>query len=214
MHVSPPGRTITVAGHGKISVTPDEARIQIGVQATAATAREASATANEAMNAVLQTLKDGGVTERAIHTGYFTIQPEYDRQGTQQRIGHSASNTVNVTITALDTLGTILDAVIDAGGDNILINNIAFAASEPVLTQAQAQAQHTALTDARQQAEMIAQTMDVTLGVILMINAGDVPSMQPMPRFALARMANAPTPVQAGEMDITASVQVIYAIAG
>lgn len=218
MDVSPPTRTIAVTGHGKVSVTPDEAHIQIGVQAMATTAREASASANQAMNEVLTALKSSGVAEQAIQTGYFSIRPEFEHNdGRQRRIGHAAANTVNVTITALDTLGAILDAVVDAGGDNILINNVAFAASEPVARQAHTNARQAALIDARKQAELIAQTMGITLGAVLTITTSNSTGIQPMQRGAQRMYAGAfnsgPAPIQVGEMDVTDSVQVVFAIA-
>ncbi len=210
----PGDRSITVVGTGKASMPPDQARIQIGVRATAPKAQDATRQGAEAMTNVINLLKERGVAANHIQTGYFSITPEYDhRGGAPKRTGHTAVNTVNVTLTDLHTIGSVLDAVVGAGGDLITINNIQLAAGDPQV--AQDEARRNALRDARRQAELIAQEMGVTLGAPLAIQptGGHMPI--PQPRMMAARMAAMPaeTPIEAGEMEVAVSIDVMFAIA-
>ncbi len=211
-----PTRTIAVTGYGKVSIAPDEARIQAGVQASAATAREVSVIANQAMNDILVALKERGVPEQSIQTSRFGIRPEYEhRDGAQRRIGHAATNTVTVTITALDTLGALLDAVVEAGGDHIAVNNITFSANETALVQAREQAQQAALTNARRQADLIVQTMGITLGAVLTVDAreGDTGGTVRHTPIYFGAAGGRATPIETGDIDVTASVEIVYEIA-
>ncbi|HKD76939.1 MAG TPA: SIMPL domain-containing protein [Ktedonobacterales bacterium] len=210
-------RTIAVTGYGKINIAPDEAHIQAGVQASATTARDVSAIANQAMNDILAALKERGVAEQSIQTSWFAIRPEYEhRDGTQHRIGHAATNTVAVTITALDTLGAILDAIIEAGGDHILINNISFAANASAMAQAEDRAQQAALADARRQAELIAQALGITLGAVLTVDAREVNaggSSRPLRMPMMMAAGGRSTPIETGDLDVATNVEIVYEIA-
>jgi uncharacterized protein len=212
-------RSITVIGHGNVRVEPDEAHIHVGVRAMAATARDVSIIANQAMNSILAALTSRSIDEKSIQTGWFTINPEYEfRDGVQHRVGHTANNTVIVTITDINSLGPILDDLIAAGGDHVQINQVTFDASDPVREQARLQAQQSALVDARNQAGLIAQTMDVALGKALTIRVSHTtpihngPPMQHMAMMARPMVPAPPTPIQPGEIELTERIEVIYEI--
>jgi uncharacterized protein len=215
MSIPHPTRTIAVTGYGKVSIAPDEAHIQAGVQASAATARDVSAIANQAMNEILSALKERGVPEQSIQTSRFGIRPEYEhRDGIQRRIGHAATNTVTVTITALDTLGAILDALVEAGGDHIAVNSITFAANASALAQARDQAQQSALADARRQAELMAQTLGVALGAVFTVDARENDpggSVRHAPMW-MGGAGGRSTPIETGDLDVSASVEIVYEI--
>jgi len=206
---------ISVCGHGIAKTHPDQARIEAGVQATASTAEGARGQAAQAMTAVLAALKSQGVADVDIQTDYFAIEPEYDYSSASPHIiGYTASNNVTVTVHAVDNTGAIVDAVTQAGGDNVLVSGIEFSTGDP--SQTLAQAQQSALADAYQQAEKAASAAGVTLGSPLSIQldgCGATSSTLPSTANVATGAASGPTtPIQPGQVEVTADVSVVYAI--
>ncbi len=206
---------ITTTGSGTVSVTPDEARIMAGIQVRAATAKDASARGAEAMQRVIAALEAQDVPDKRIQTGYYGIYPEYsqsqDNEGAR-KVGYIATNTVVATITELDRVGAILDALVEAGGDDVTIHGVHLAARNTA--DAQARARSAAVADARAQAEQYARDLGVQLGAPLSVRQASVSSGGGpiQPRFAMAAM-RAPTPIEAGEIDINVEVEVVWAMA-
>src|SRR3990172_7652714 len=66
---------INVSGEGKVTVTPDTAIINVGVEAKAQSVAAARDQAATAMNAVVNSLKGNGVAEKDIKTQYLSISP-------------------------------------------------------------------------------------------------------------------------------------------
>jgi uncharacterized protein YggE len=206
---------IAVCGHGTATSKPDRAQIAVGVQASASTAEGARTQAAQAMNAVLAALKHNGVADKDIQTSYFAINPNYtyDSSG-QHPNGYMATNNVSVTIRAVDNTGKIVDAVTQAGGNNVMVSGIQFFTGD--LTQAQTEAQTNALQDARRQAQTIANAAGVNLGSPVSIQVGTC-GATPQPIYAQAAGAvsdkgSPPTPIQSGQQELAVDVAVVYAI--
>ena len=68
---------IVVSGSGRAGAAPDLATLRLGVEAIEATVGEARTAAAESMSAVMASVKDHGVEDKDIQTGYFSIQPRY-----------------------------------------------------------------------------------------------------------------------------------------
>ncbi len=205
-------RTIQVIGRGTANTAPDVAVVQLGVRTTAPTAQEASAAAATALNAMLAVVRQGGVADRDIQTGYVNISPEYQHgpEGAK-RIGHSATNNVQVRVTPLEKTGAMLDAIIAAGGDLVVVNGVQLEASNP--QAARTVAQRLALLDARTQAELMAGVLGVTVGAVLRIGQPEPQRPGPIARGArMAMMSVESTPIEAGELTLSASVEVVFAL--
>lgn len=205
---------ITVCGQGMAFVQPDQAQITVGVQATSSSAETARSQAAQAMNAVLAALKANGIAESDIQTSYFAIQPMYNYgSGAEQITGYSATNTVLVTIHQVDTVGKIVDAVTQAGGNNAVVQGITFSSSDP--TQGLTKAQQNALADAHRQAQQVASGAGLTLGAPISIQVGSCGSSSIQTSFAQAARAtsaNSSTPIQPGQQQVTVVVDVVYAV--
>jgi uncharacterized protein YggE len=206
---------ISVCGHGTAQSHPNQAQIEVGVQASASTAEAARGLAAKAMNAVLAALASQGVASADIQTNYFAIQPEYSYgSGSPYLTGYSASNNVTVTVHAVDKTGVIVDAVTQAGGNNVTVSGIQFSTSDP--SQALAQAQQNALANARQLAEKAASAAGVSLGAPLSIQldgCGSTSPIEPAANVAGKSSSNPTTPIAPGQVQVTADVEVVYAIA-
>ncbi len=204
---------IWVNGQGKVTVVPDIATLQLGIEAQAVTVAEAQAQASQAMDQVMTALTDNGVAEKDIQTQYFNITKitRWDDKNQQEVvIGYRVTNIVTAKIRTIDNAGAIIDAVAEAGGDLTRIDSISFSVDDP--TAYYGQAREKAMADAKAKAEQMAKLGGVTLGKPTYISES---SYYPVPtpiRLADQGIPSVETPISPGETDITISVQVAYAI--
>ncbi|MEA2674972.1 MAG: uncharacterized protein QOI92_2164, partial [Chloroflexota bacterium] len=79
-----PVHGITVQGTGKITLTPDLARINVGVTFQGATAAKAQGGASAAMARIIAAVKAKGVADADLASQWVSLQPQYDygSQGT------------------------------------------------------------------------------------------------------------------------------------
>lgn len=208
---APVVRTISVTGHGEVPLTPDIARISIGVRTQGADVAEAMASNNTQAQEVVDALKELGVAERDIQTSNFSIYPQqqYDERGQVVETTFVVENTVYVTVRELENLGDLLDAAVGRGANSIY--GIQFDVEEK--DSAISEARQAAVADARAQAQELASAAGVRLGQIQSISTS---SFSPVPVFdgrgAAAEQAAAGVPISPGQLIVTAEVNVIYEI--
>ena len=204
---------ISVSGEGKVTVTPNVANIQLGIQAQAMTVADAQNQATKAMNDVMAALTANGIDKKDIQTQYYNIQQTttWDTNKQQQIItGYEVSNIVNVKVRDVTKAGSVIDAVTAAGGDLTRVNSIQFSLDDP--TTSMDKAREIAMADAYDTATQLARLAGVTLGKPIFISENSsVPQVYPVYTRDVAGSASS-TPISAGELDITVDVQVLYAI--
>ncbi len=207
-------RTISVSGNGTISIEPDIAYINIGVQTEGENAEEAVASNNEQTQQLFEALTSAGIAENDIKTSNFSIYPrqEYDIQGQPTgAVTYVVDNSVLVTVRDLTTIGAVLDAAVQAGANSIY--GIQFDVEDR--EAAQQQAMTAAVENARERAEVLASAADVTLGEVISIQSY-LGGSNPIPyggAYAMsADMATESVPVSTGEMQIMVDVSVVYEI--
>jgi uncharacterized protein YggE len=207
--VTPITRTVSVTAEGVVTGTPDQATIYIGVQTEGDTSDEALTANNDQMTALLATLRGAGVVARDLQTRDFSIYPRYaDSTNGELRInGYVVSNSVHVTVRNLDNLGTILDAAVEAGGNQV--SGISFGFSDPSALVEQAREQ--AVANARANAEQLATLTDAELGSVVSISEGI--NNYPTPIFretmGIADTASI-VPIETGESSVSVSVSLTY----
>lgn len=206
---------IWVSGEGKVTVRPDVAILNLGVESQALTVTEAQQKAAEAMTAVVEELDRLGVDEKDIKTQVFSIQPVKRWKDDQEILeGYRVTNMVTAKIREVDKTGTVIDAVVQAGGDLIRINGISFTVDDP--TAYYGEAREKAMADAKAKAQQLANVAGVKLGDPTYISESG--TFIPIPydyylRGAEAAPVPAPTtPLSPGETEIQLTVQVVYSI--
>jgi uncharacterized protein len=207
----PVQRTITVNGTGKVTLTPDIAHITIGVHTQNASAKAAVAENSTQAQAVTAAIKALGVADKDIQTSNFSIyaQQQFDNNGKPTEIVYVVDNSVNITVRDLSKLGSLLDSTVNSGANNI--NSIQFDVADK--TGALSQARLAAVADARKQADELTKATGVTLGVVQSISYYD--NTAPITvQYAKAEMAvsAASVPVQAGSMEISTTVNIVYGL--
>ena len=217
--VSEPGQ-ITVSGLGEVTAEPDLAVITTGVVTSAPTAREAVTANTQAMNGVLGRLKEMGIADRDLQTSDFSITPQYQHFRGQNGqptpppriVAYEVRNTLRVRIRELESTGAILDAVVSDGANQV--NGIGFSIDDP--TALMQKARRRAVSDARDRAEVLADSLGVALGRIVSVSEGQMRPPVPQPRMARMEMAMAadagPVSVEAGEQLLTATVTITWEI--
>jgi uncharacterized protein YggE len=209
---TPPPRTITVSGSGKVFLTPDIATISIGVHTENESATRAVDNNNAQVLKVTQVLINMGVDEDDIQTSNFNIsaQLRLDDRGNQQGTYYMVENTVFVTVRDLDQLGEIMGAVVEAGANSIF--GIQFDVEDK--TEALSRARRAAVRDAQTKAEELAREAGVTLGEVqTMQESGGVP----VPVFEATGEGRVngeseQAPVSIGQLSLTVDVSVVYDI--
>lgn len=212
---------IWVSGIGKVTVTPDIATLQLGIEAQEASVSEAQAKASEAMDRVMTALTDNGVAEKDIQTRYFRIRQRTRWDEEQQQevvIGYRVTNQVVAKIRDMDKVSTIIDAVVAVGGDYTRINNLNFSVDDPSIYYDEAREK--AMADAKDKAEQIASLAGMKLGEPTYISESTVSPVYegmvygqsaPMPVPA-PELEPAPS-ISPGEIEISVNMQIAYSIA-
>jgi uncharacterized protein YggE len=204
-------RIVTVSGIGEVKVRPDMATISSGVTSEGPTAQAALAKNNAAMKAVIEALKNSGVSEDDIQTSNFSVSPQYapyqPGQTTAPRISfYQVSNQVTARVKKLEKLGSVLDSLVQAGSNQI--SGISFDINEqkPVLDEARKKA----VSEAKAKAELYAEAAGASLGRVIQISES-VTAMPMNVRFrAEMATADASVPIAAGQNTIAANITITY----
>ena len=208
---------IWVSGTGKVTVTPDIATLNLGIEAQETSVAEAQGKASESMDDVRNTLSQNGVADKDIQTRRFSIYQVTRWDQTKQEevvIGFRVVNMVTAKIRAIDKVGSIIDAVATAGGDLVRISGVVFSVDNP--EEYHAEARKKAMDDAKAKAKQLADLAGVTLGHPLYISES-APTTPPIYRAAMPEAVSAPAPavetsISPGELEITLNVQVAFEI--
>lgn len=205
-------RVISVMGEGRVSAVPDMASLSIGVRHEAATAREAMDLMTAANNLVIERLRAAGLTGGDIRTGGLGLDPvyRYPENAAPQVTSYAAYTNISVVIRDITQVGAVLDAAVSDGAN--ALGGITFRLSDEAA--ALEEARRAAVADAHARAVLYAEAAGVTLGDVMRISEGDNDGGG-IPVFAEMRMQASPAPmdVAAGEVEISARIAVVYAIA-
>ena len=210
----PQDRQIAISAVGNVAAKPDQAEISIGVSNTAKTAKAALAANTAAMTDVIASIKAAGVEPRDIQTASFSVQPayEYSNDGKPPKLtGYSVTNGVTARLRDVSRIGDVLDRVVDKGSNQI--SGIQFIVSKA--EELKDAARKVAVANATRMAKTYAEAAGVTLGDVLLISEGAAagePRGPFLDRASLRQKNAAPPPVEAGEVQLEAQVNMVWAI--
>ena len=204
----PQRQLVRASGTAVLNAKPDQARISIGVTTQAPTAQDAVAQNAVRTTAVLNQLKSSLGGKGEIKTSNYSVSPQfrYPKEGGNPTItGYAANNTVEVVVNDLSLVGKLIDEGTRSGANSI--NNIAFTLRDDTTVLAQAIGQAT--RKARANAEAIAAALGVQVVGVAEAETVDFSApIRPMHDMAMMAKAAVPTPVEAGDLDVTARVTV------
>ena len=218
---------IWVTGQGSITMEPDLAILNLGVETMDETVAEANGAAANAMDAIMKSLEDNGVEERDIQTHNFNVRPQYEwievdengrRTNRRELVGYEVSNSLTAKIRDLDSVGDLIDKVIAAGGDATRFNGLRFTVEDT--SDLMSELREKAVMDAMDKAEQIADVAGVVLGSLGYItDSPSTPIVDPYaPRFGLESAAyaladdSAATSISGGELEVSLTVHAAFSI--
>lgn len=206
-----PQRQIAVSGEASVAAAPDMAELTVGITREARRPDVALEGVAEGIGAVFVVLDQAGIDARDRRTSGLSLQPRWERNsnGSAPKIaGYVASNRVTIRVRDLDALGGLITDTVGDGANTLSGLNFVVADPAPL----EAEARRLAVISAMEKAKLYAETAGVELGPLMSIN--DTGSFAPGPGPVMAEMAlrSDAMPIAEGEVEIRASVSMIYAI--
>lgn len=205
---------VVVTGEGVISIDPDRAILRLGVTREAPRAQEAQQRVNRVLGEILEGVTALGIEERKIQSSTLQLNPVYQGHSQQdgRRISHyQATYLVSIDVDELDRVGPVVDAALSAGANEL--RGVQYGVRDD--SEARQQALRQAVDQASKKAGAMAEAAGVRLGELLGMSesyasSGPVVSTQ---MRAMAGEAASATQVLPGQIDVSARVQLRYAIA-
>ena len=216
-------RTIVVSGEGKITATPDIARISFSMTTEGKNPETIQAENTRKMNAAIAFLKEQGIAEKDIKTSNYSLYPKYDYTrppvifypdgNRQEIIGYTLTQSVMVKVRDLEKVGKIFSGITAQGINQI--DSLSFDIDDPESVMNEARDE--AFKKARDKAKAMARSNGVRLGRVVTFSESQ--SGWPIPYYRLEAAAlpkdaggGAPPEIEPGSQEVTVSVSVTYEI--
>ncbi len=200
---------ITVSGVGEAVGRPDQVEVDVGVSVLAGSVAEAASVAAEKAQAVTSSLTSAGVAADDMATTEYSIRPEYDYSGSEQRLlGYRVTNIVRARLRDVAAAGPLVDSITSAGGDETRVNGLSFGVSDE--TSVQAEAREAAWKDALAKATQLAELSGQSLGKATSITETIRPPIAPVRMMAADMAMEKTTPIQPGTTALSVTLQVEF----
>ena len=206
-------RFITVTGVGTISVVPDAVRFNATVSSLGTTNAAALSSASKSAAAVRAALKDAGIATKDIRSANISVYPEYNwTQETGTKItGYRASQSFEVLVRTASKAGTIIEAVVKAGSDNVQLGGVIPTTLNPSLATEVARA--AAVANAKSKASSYAKLLGTSIGKVLFLEEQSPPIYSsPFPMAKAGVADTAAVEIDLGEQDVTVTITVRWAL--
>jgi len=199
---------VSVSGVGSISVKPDIAYINVGVETQNADAGVAQKENATKMTAVMAALTKAGIKDEDIKTVQYSIYDRYDYLENGQDVKYyNVTNVVKVTVRDITKVGDVIDAASGAGSNQI--SSIQFGISNE--DEVYQEALKAAMMSAKTKATSIMGTFGKTPGIPAKVTESSYYSgVVRMEYSAVAMDSKMSTPVSSGELTVSANVTVEY----
>jgi uncharacterized protein len=202
--------TVKVRGDAFVRVEPDEALLWITLTALEDAPRAALRDVSDRASALAAMLDGLGVAAAERSTTGITVQEEFDHgAGGRRSLGHRATMRVSVRLTDHELIGRLIEQAVDELAARIDGPSWQIAADHP----ARLEAAREAAAGAERKARAFAEGVGARLGPPLELSE---PEMQRPARFARTTAqrvsAGDPLPVEPGEHEVSASIQVTFAL--
>lgn len=211
-------KLIHVSGTGKVTTTPDQAIILLAVETENADAKVAQQQNAQRMDAVVNALKGAGIPAKDLRTTGYNIIPvteQNDKPFVTSKVKfYRVINNLEVRLNDVDRAGEIIDLAVANGANRV--DQLSFTLSDEKQQEFRSQALTAAVTQARGDADAVVAALGKTIVDVKDVNVGNsyVPMLYDNRYMTMEKAAGAgvPTPVEVGEIDVTATVSIAYII--
>ncbi|HEY2274498.1 MAG TPA: SIMPL domain-containing protein [Steroidobacteraceae bacterium] len=201
--------SIRVTGEARVSAQPDRVQIDLGVQSQAPLSQDAASANARQLEAVLAAVRKAAGPGAQLKTVSYSLSPNYQYHtggGEPTITGYTALNVVQATLDDLGRIGNCIDAATRAGANRV--QGIQWTLRDQDTIRAQALRE--AATRAHAEAQVLAGALDLRILRVLTVEESSPQLVPVRAHMAVARVAagaaEAPTPVEAGTLDVSASV--------
>jgi uncharacterized protein len=202
---------VTVVGDSIVQAQPDTAIVTVSVVTQARQAIEAQQQNAAKSEAVVKALKASAGAGAEVKTSGYSLQPQrIYKEGQPPTItGYEARNSVTVTLSDLNRLGSVIDSSSQSGANDI--SGISFTLRQDRAARDQALKQAT--QEAMSKAQVIAQALGGKVVRIIEVQEEGTQRPQPVyPAEAFMMKRDAATPIEIGALDISSRVQLVAEI--
>ncbi len=204
-------KSITVTAQGRVTAMPDVAYITVGVTTQDKDMQKAQDSNAGIMNVMTEALKGAGLGDDDIQTVQYNAYPIYDYSNNKNEIvNYEVNNQVELTIKDIGRVGEYIDIAVNNGAN--MTNSISFG----ILDQQAVynDALKLAVEAAKSKAETLAAAGGVKIiGTLQMSeNSAGGGVLREYPQAAMDEGSSGSTPISSGNLDIEASVTVVYEI--
>jgi uncharacterized protein YggE len=206
-------RYITVTGVGTITVVPDAVRFNATVSSLASTNAAALSSASKSAAAVRAALKEKGIALKDIRSANISVYPEYNwtQEAGTKITGYRASQSFDVLVRKASDAGTIIEAVVTAGGDNVQLGGVSPTTLNPAIATEEARA--AAVANAKSKAASYAKLLGTSIGKVLFLEEQSSPIYSsPFPMAKAGAAADQAVEIDLGEQDVTVTITVRWAL--
>ena len=205
-------RYITVTGVGTVSVVPDAVRFNATVSIISATNSAALSAATKSAAAVRSALKTAGIAVKDIRSASISVYPEYNwtQEGGTKITGYRASQSFDVLVRTESKAGSIIEAVVTAGGDNVQLGGVIPVTLNPSVATEDARA--AAVANAKSKAASYAKLLGTSIGKVLSLEEQSSPVYSSPFPMAKASADAAAVEIDLGEQDVTVTITVKWAL--
>jgi len=211
--------TVSVSGEGTVTAPPDQALVRFGVATRAETAGAARTRNARAAKTAMNAVRSLDVPEEKMRMERLRLQPRYeynDEANRRELVGYEATRQVVVELGRLEVLPQLVADVVEGGANKL--DGIDYQLSDR--SQLRNDALRKAAQEASEKAHLLAETLGEQIGGARTIAEQRVERVQPQPRLARTEMAKAgdaaqaePDAYAAGEIEVSAQVQVVFDLA-
>ncbi|MCU1264174.1 MAG: hypothetical protein JWM21_492 [Acidobacteria bacterium] len=202
---------VMVTGESILQARPDTALLMISVVTQGKRALDAQQENANRTDAVVRALKAAAGAGAEIKTGGYSVQPQrvFKENQPPTITGYEARNTVTLGMSDLTKVGSVIDAAVQSGANDIDSVSFTLRQDRPARDQALAAATRNAVSKA--------QVIAAALGgkVVRVVEVQEEGFVRPRPLETAnggLRLMQATTPIEVGSLDITARVQLIAEI--
>lgn len=205
------GNTITVVGVGTGSGTPDTAQVTLGVTTLRSSVRDAVSAASTDEGHLLAALHGQGVQDKDIQTASIWISTQTNCCPSVLA-GYNATTQLTVTVHHIGNVTTVIEAAVDAVGNDLQINGISLYVADqgPMLKSARAAAIADANTKAQDYARLSGHHVGGLIGVSEVVQYGSGFSCD---QCGGKGAGGGGIQVQAGVTSVSVTVAVTYELA-
>lgn len=191
-------------GTASVSVTPDQATINVSAVTSAATAQEAASQNATLATTIQQAIAQALGSSGSVKTIGYSVSPNYNYPkdgGPPVLVGYTVTNSIQVMLNDLTITGKVIDAATAGGATRI--DSLQFTLKDD--TDARSQALKAAVVKAKAKADAMAGSLGLKTSTVLVIQeSGAVVT----PLTGVTVGAGTTTPVTPGQLTVTGNVTI------